>query len=335
MIRVGIAGFGFMGRMHYQKWRMIPGARVVAVQDIAIEEVRKKLTVKGNVAGAARRVDFDRLQLFSDFDEMIADADLDAVSITVPTFLHADLTVRALAAGLHVLCEKPMALTVAQCDRMIAEARQRRRILQVAHCIRFWPEYVKAREIVKSGKYGKVLAAGFRRFASTPAWVAGNWFADERRSGGMALDLHIHDTDFIQYLFGMPKAVVSTTGGNGRYIETQYLYGRDMCVSAEGGWVMAPSFGFEMSFNIALERAAIQYDIRRKPVFCLCAAGDKPVVPRIESGDGYSREIEHFAGLIEGKRIPLVITPMQSRESIRIVLAERKSAARGCAVHLE
>ena len=98
-----------------------------------------------------------------------------------------------------------MALTVTDCDRMIQAARKSGKILQIGHCVRFWPEYAKAKEIVDSGKYGRVVAAMFQRLGAAPGWSVDNWFINEKRSGGVALDLHIHDTDYVQYLFGMPK----------------------------------------------------------------------------------------------------------------------------------
>jgi predicted dehydrogenase len=323
-----------MGRMHYQNWCKVAGAKVVAIQDVAIESVKERLGNKGNIAGAADSIDLDRVQLFSDFDRMLTDAKLDAVSIAVPTFLHATLTCRALQAGVHVLCEKPMALTVPECDRMIAAAKRAGKVLQIGHCIRFWPEYVNAKEIIEAGKHGKLIAASFRRFGALPNWNPDNWFADEQRSGGMALDLHCHDTDYVHYLFGVPRAVFSVADKSRRHMQTQYVYNDGASISAEAGWAMMPGFGFEMSFTIVLEQATLQYDCTRQPAFRICPADGKPFTPELLPGDGYSREIEHFAKLVKGKKVSAVLTPKQSRETIRIVLAEKESAQRGAIVKL-
>ncbi len=317
-----------MGRMHYQNWRKVAGAEVVAVQDVAIEEVKKRLGAQGNIAGVASAIDLDRMQLFSDFDKMLAEVKLDAVSITVPTFLHADLTVRALHAGVHVLCEKPMALTLPECDRMTAAAKRSGKVLQIGHCIRFWPEYAWAKDAVAKGTYGKLLAASFRRLGSLPNWNSDNWFADEQRSGGVALDLHCHDTDFVHSLLGVPDAVFSVMDEGRRHMQTQYVYDTGVAVNAEAGWAMMPTFGFEMSFNILLERATLQYDCTRQPSFRVCPVEGKPFTPDLLAGDGYSREIKHFASAVAGNAIPQVLTPEQARETIRIVLAEKESAQR-------
>ena len=154
---------------------------------------------------------------------------------------------------------------------------------------------------------------------------------DACKSGSSALDLHIHDSDYVQHVFGMPKAVFSCaasgpTDGDD-HIVTQYVYGDDRVITAEGGWVMAPSFGFEMSFNVLLQKATIVYDCTRDPAFKVCPAEGDAYSPDVASGDGYSNEIEHFVKAVRGESVPDVITPAQSVESLRLVLAEKQSAA--------
>jgi 1,5-anhydro-D-fructose reductase (1,5-anhydro-D-mannitol-forming) len=336
MIRVGIVGLGFMGRMHYRCWKAADGAVLTAI----CEANPKVLAAAdqsggGNVEGAADRVDLTGLSIYSDLGEMLAAGAIDAVSITLPTFLHADTTARALEAGLHVLCEKPMALDVEQCDRMIAAARAAQRVLQIGHCIRFWPEYVATRDLIRGGQYGKVIAATFRRFCSTPTWSPDNWFADESRSGGQPLDLHIHDSDYVHHVFGLPTAVASTADAHQSYISTQYHYPDGKAVVAESTWRMAPSFGFEMSFVVVLEKATIIYDCTRTPAFRLCPADGPSVTPEAPSGgDGYERQIAHFVKAVGGQPVEAVVTPEQSRDTIRLVLAEKVSARQGTLVSL-
>jgi len=330
MLRVGIVGFGFMGQMHYKCWRALEGAEVVAVCDVNpnIEEDTKRAV--GNIGDTEEGVDFSSLRLYTDFEEMLKSAELDAVSITLPTSLHADFSIKALAAGVNVFCEKPMALNVVDCERMIAEAGRSGKVLQIGHCVRFWPEYAKAKQIVDSGEYGRVIAATFQRLGAAPTWSIDNWFMDEKRSGGVALDLHIHDTDFVQYLFGVPRAVCSFgakgPGGGLVHIVTQYLYDDDKVVTAEGGWAMMPTFGFEMSFNIVLAKATLVYDLTREPTFRVCPAEGEAFTPEVQEGDGWFLEIEHFAKAVSGEKVEEITTLEQSRDSVRIVAAEKESA---------
>jgi len=329
MLRIGIAGFGFMGRMHFRQWKAVEGAQVVAICDANpnIKEDTKRAV--GNIKGAEGEIDFAGIEVYPDLDQMLAKAKLDALSLTLPTYLHTECSLKALARGVHVLCEKPMALTSAECDRMIQAAHKSDKVLQIGHCVRFWPEYAKAKEIVDSGQYGKVVAGMFQRLGSAPGWSVDNWFVDEARSGGVALDLHIHDTDYVQYLLGMPKAVCShgakKPGGRLIHIVTAYEYGDDKVVVAEGGWGMSPTFGFEMSFNIVLEKATLVYDCTRSPAFRVCPGEGEAFTPQVAAGDGYSREIEHFVKTVRGESVPKVLTLEQSRDSVRIVEAEKKS----------
>ncbi len=339
MLRIGIAGFGFMGRMHHRCWSALPETEVVAVCDADAEALGDAAKNRGNIAGAEGDVDLTGTSIHNDLQEMIAKESLDALSITVPTHLHATCTIPALEAGLHVLCEKPMALNLADATRMIEAAERSGKVLQVGHCIRFWPEYAKAKQIVDSGEHGRVIAASFQRLAATGTNKANTWFTNEELSGGMPLDLHIHDTDFIQHLFGTPNAVcscgASDDGGGLTHLATRYCYDDDKLVVAEGGWAMMPTFGFSMRFHIAMERASISYDYQRKPPLQLCPSEGEVIEPQCEEGDGYSRQIAHFAQRIGGHEVPPVTTLCDSWDSLRIVLAERESARGGQKVTID
>ena len=325
-----------MGRMHYRCWQQQPDAQVVAICDTNPNIGQNAGGDLGNIEGAEEAVDFDSLEIYSDLDRMLDEQGLDAVSITLPTFLHAESSIKALESGVHVLCEKPMALSLADCDRMIAAAEASGRRLQIGHCIRFWPEYAKAKEIVDSGEYGNVVAATFQRLAATGARKAGDWFTNEAQSGGMVLDLHIHDTDFVQHLFGMPSAVSSFAspgpGNDPPHIVTRYRYDDDKLVVAEGGWAMAPSYGFSMRFHLVLEGATIDYSSASQPTLRVCPMDGEVVVPELDTGDGYALQVANFAKIVQGESVKQVTSLEASRNSIRIVNAERESAATGLEV---
>jgi len=338
MLRIGIVGFGFMGRMHFGNWSKLPDAAVVAICDGNADVLKNADEAVGNIEGLPETIDLSQTHFYSDYEQMLKSEQLDAVSITLPTCLHKDFSIMALEAGVHVLCEKPMALTLDECDEMTAAANAAGRELMIAHCIRFWPEYAKTKEIIDSGKYGKVLAATFRRLSISPTWSSDNWLMDDSRSGGMVLDLHIHDTDFVHFVFGMPKAVCShgTIAGNSiGHILTRYDYGNESTITAEGSWLMSSSFGFEMSFNIALEKATILYDCTREPLFKVCPADGGAFTPDVETGDGYLLEITHFAKKIQGKETAAVINLAQSKKSIQIARAEQKSVLESKRIELE
>ncbi len=290
-------------------------------------------------AGVDSNGDFTGINIYSDFEKMLSEEILDAISLTLPTYLHAKYTTQALEAGVNVLCEKPMGLNVPECDKMVAAAKSSGKILQIGHCLRFWPEYAKTKEIVAGGEYGKVLAATFQRLSAEPTWSYENWIMNEQRSGGVVLDLHIHDTDFVQYMFGMPRAVCSFAGkdsaGRLGHVVTQYLYDSDTVITAEGGWALMPSFGFEMSFNIVQEKATIVYDYTREPAFKVCPAEGEACTPQVQQGDGYVLQIDHFVRAVKGEKVKPVTTLDASRDSVKIVEAEKESIKTGKAVSLE
>jgi predicted dehydrogenase len=338
MKKIGIVGFGFMGKMHLNCYNALASAEVTAICDQEIERLSGSGSAQGNIEGQADAIDLSGIETYTSFEQMLKEADLDAVSITLPTDLHCHHSVRALENGWHVLCEKPMALSIADCQTMIDAAEKSQKELQIGQCIRFWPEYAKTKEIVDSGEYGKLLAASFRRLSLTPIWSAEGWIVRGERSGGAALDLHIHDTDYVQYLLGMPKAVFSqgVTGQSQKidHIATQYLYEDGRTILAEGGWMMAEGFGFEMSFNIVLEKATLCYDMTRDPMFRVCPAGGEPFTPEIVAGDGYSNEIDYFIRTLSGESLPPVTTLANSRDTVRIALAEIESTQSGKPVAL-
>ena len=328
-----------MGRTHHRCWRQLQDVAVTAVCDAdphALEDAAKS---RGNIAGVEGDIDLAGVKIYGNLEQMLRREQLDAVSITVPTHLHAASTIVALDAGLHVLCEKPIALNLADGKQMIEAAERHGKVLQIGHCVRFWPEYAKAKEIVDSCRYGRVIAAAFYRLSATAARKSHSWFVNEELSGGMPLDLHIHDTDFIQFLFGMPSAVCSSgvtgaEGGGLAHMVTRYGYDDDKLVVAEGGWAMMPSYGFDMRFHLVLERATVAFDFQRKPPLRICPAEGEALMPPCGDGDGYSRQIAHFARQIRGESVPPILTPQDALNSLRIVLAERESAETGCKIRL-
>jgi 1,5-anhydro-D-fructose reductase (1,5-anhydro-D-mannitol-forming) len=126
MLRTGVVGFGFMGKMHFRCYRALEAVEVAAVCDADEGKLTEAKGEAGNIAGAEEAVDLAGVGLYMDFEKMVREAELDIVSITLPTFMHADYTIKALEAGVNVLCEKPMALNVGECERMIDAAERLR-----------------------------------------------------------------------------------------------------------------------------------------------------------------------------------------------------------------
>lgn len=337
--RVAIVGFGFMGRMHYGHWKKQRGFEVVALCDKNTAQFTEGIE-GGNLVGADNSTDYGKAVIYDDFDKMLAEAKPDVIALTLPTPLHVPLTVQALNAGISVLCEKPMALNAKLCNEMVAAAAKAPNgaQLMIGHCLRFWPCYTYLKQLIETQKYGKVVAASFKRYSAPPGWGKGaNWFMDESKSGGVALDLHIHDADMVNFLFGMPKSVTSSAHYNSdglmTFITTLYDVG-DAVVSAEGCWAMTQTFGFEASYMVTFENAVVVMNTNRDDALVVYPAKGKKFAPKIKTGDGYAHEIKWFADKLQGKEVESVITPEQSRDSVRIIDAEKRSAKSGRKVAL-
>ena len=319
VIRVGIIGMGYMGGVHLRNWRVLQDVQVVAVCDA--RPIIDSGT-QGNISAGTGSLSLEGVTVDTEITEMLAMETLDAVSITLPTHLHRAVSIQALEAGVHVLCEKPMALSLEDCDAMIAASQQAGKRLMIAHCIRFWPQYVRVKECAESGIYGRVAAAGFSRLSAAPGWDSDSWFADPARSGGIALDLHIHDLDFIQWLLGPPERIragsVPLPNGMEGHIETLLDYPGGCVVTASASWMMPESFGFSMTFKVIFEQAAMIFDGKTLTIY---PSEGEPFIAGLPEENGYLGEIRYFAECISGQSdCKEVITPEQARESVRMAL---------------
>jgi len=335
MIRVGVIGLGMMGRCHLEGWEKAEGAEVVAIADSDPKRAAGDLSGGwGNIDAGTENVDMEKVTGTTDPLELIAMENVDVVDICVPTPFHTELAVAALEAGKHVICEKPLARTAADAQKIAAAADASPGMFMPGMCIRFWPQYKWLKDAVESGAYGKVLGATFRRVASMPP----GWFSNAEMSGGAALDLHLHDTDFVQFLLGMPKAVAScgyskTTDGVDHII-TRYFYDDVPVVVAEGAWCMDDSFGFNMAYTVNFENATADFDFARgDEALQLSSAGEKQTIT-CEGSDGYQAELAYFAECITAGTPPTVVTAAQAAESVRIVEAEVASIESGAPVDL-
>jgi len=333
MKKVAIVGYGFMGRTHYGAWKKCRGARVVAVCDANLAQLTAK--VEGNIKGAADNSALPKsVRIWEDFDAMLAAGGFDIVDITLPTPLHATMSERALKAGFHVLCEKPMALTLAECDRMISAAKKANRQLLVAHCLRFFPEYAALREMVSDGRYGKVVAADFTRFITAPKWSpkGGGWLLDESKSGGLYLDTHVHDADYVVALFGMPAKVESRAHRSPRgyvdHLTTAYDFGDGKVVTSDCSFAAAKALTFDAAARVFFEKATVYVGGAYKNGFTVYPEDGKPFSPKVGKRTGYEDEVRYFLALVEGRPVNRVLAVEDARNAVALVLAERKSAER-------
>jgi len=334
-VRVAVVGLGMMGTTHFKGYQSIPEAEVVAVCDVSGRKLSGDWSAAaGNIdTGAAHQTDLSRLRTYEKFGRLLRDKDVDLVDLCVPTFQHAPMAMKALKAGKHVFCEKPMAITSRKAARMIAAAEASGRMLAVGHVLRFWPEYLLIKQWIDSGVYGAVRSAMFTRLSGRPLWSWDNWLQDPKRSGAAALDLHIHDADTIQWFFGRPGKVSATGTFEGEalsHVVARYHYDGGPLVMAEGGWDYPQSFPFRMEASVVFEKAAVEYSSRRSPTLTVYEADAKePTHPPVAAQDGYTEELRYFIGCVASGRKPDRIAPADAAAAVAIVEAEVKAARKG------
>ena len=304
-IGVGVVGLGFMGRTHLAAWNAAARAglpcRVVAVADGERARLDGRAQATGNLATGASEALFDPGQLFTTADarELLARPDVQAVSLCTPTDTHVELALAALAAGKHVLVEKPVALRSADVARLAQAARAAQTLCMPAHCMRFWPGWDWLQSRVVDGSLGRVKSAVFQRLGTRPKWSS--FYADDARSGGALVDLHIHDADFVRWLFGDPAEVVST--GSLEHVTTLYRYphGPEHVV-AEGAWNHEAGFQFRMRYVVVFEHATADFDLGRTPQLLLVRDGKAQAVELVPAS-AYELQVQHFLGaIVEGRR---------------------------------
>lgn len=333
MLKVGLIGIGFMGRGHLDNYIRLESegfpVKLVAVCDVDPAKFENKF-LPGNIDVGTKKYDFSKYRLYTKIDEMLEKEELDYVDICLPTYLHAEVTIKALNRGLNVLCEKPMALNSKECNEMIEAAKKNNKKLMIAHCLRFWPAYEYLKECVETKRFGEFLGGYFYRGGSPPRWSYENWLLTKEKSGGCILDQHVHDVDTINWLFGKPKAVSTIArnvipGSGYDILSTNYIYPDGKVINAQDDWTLQGDYGFEMLFRANFERGNI---IFQNNILKVNPNDDKSFIPELPKEMGYYREIKYFVECLLNDKPLTVAPPESSKETIEIVEAEIRSADR-------
>ena len=348
MIRIGIVGIGFMGMIHFYAAKRIQNSLVTA---IATRNPRKRdgdwSMIQGNFGPrGSHDEDLSEVKTYAAIDQLLADPDIDLVDVCLPTDQHVEVTIDALRAGKHVLLEKPIALDVADANRTVEEAEKTGKTLLVAQVLPFFPEFAFARQAVSSGRYGKLVAAHFKRVIAQPNWSKD--IASLEKTGGPAIDLHIHDTHFIGLICGVPKAVFargSVVGEHIRYLTTHYLYDDDrLCVTCASGAVSQAGRAFTHGFEIYLEKATLLYEFATlnnephllMPLTVLTNDGgtERPELGSGDPIDAFVAEIQHAVDVVERNAEPAELSAGLARDALTLCRKEEESVKTGKPVTL-
>jgi predicted dehydrogenase len=335
MIRIGIVGVGFMGMIHYLAARKLQGARVEAI----CSRDEKKLAgdwrdIRGNFGPRGEMMDLSGLRKYRRLEDLLADPNIDLVDVCNPTNLHPDTAIKALQAGKHVLVEKAIALEPADADAMVAAARKAGRLLMVAHVLPFFPEFAYAARAIRLGEFGRVLGGHFKRVISRPDWSAE--IGDASKTGGPAVDLHVHDTHFIGLVCGVPAQVVSvgfTEGDAVSYLTTSYLYGKGgPAITCSSGAVAMKAREFVHGYEIYLEKATLTYESGTCPLTVLHADGRSERPSLAGGGDATIAFTAELQTAVDGARTgrePDLLSGKLARDALVLCHRECESVRSG------
>ncbi|MFK7767128.1 MAG: Gfo/Idh/MocA family protein [Mariniblastus sp.] len=337
MLKVGIAGLGFMGWIHWLAYKNIPGVEVAAICTPEAERRAGDWTgIKGNFGPPGEKVDLTGVETYENMADMFANKDLDLVDICLPPAMHVEAIIAAAKAGKNILCEKPLALNLEDCDRAVAACEANGKHLMVGQVLPFFTEFQFARETIASGKYGKLLGGSFKRVISDPAWLKN--FYDPKVIGGPLFDLHVHDAHFIRLLFGMPQGVYSCGRIRGEvvdYCNSIFKFADpSIAVTCTSGVINQQGRPFTHGFEIHLEKATIQFDFQgfadvaeTLPLKILESDGSV-VRPELGDGDpiyGFQREIEEVVACMKENRSSEILNGALARDAIEICQLQARS----------
>jgi len=328
-MKIGIAGVGFMGTTHAEGWAET-GAEIAAIV-AETEEEAKPLAAKYGVS------------IYSDFTSMLPDVDV--VDICTPTHLHYGMVMEAAAARKDVVCEKPLARTVEQAQEMVIACQEAGTQLLVAHVLRFFPEYALAQASVADGQIGKPGIVRLSRGSYRPKKPVGNWFLDEGKSGGILMDLMIHDYDYARWIAGDVESVYAKRI-SASHPDAPVDYGLAILKHKSGtlshiagAWAYPPP-AFRTHIEIAGDAGLIEFDSdTTAPIQYLLlktAGADSPDVALPSSPvseNPYVTEIKEFyLTLLEGR--PTRVTALDGMAAVQIAEGAIESANTGGVVEL-
>jgi UDP-N-acetylglucosamine 3-dehydrogenase len=321
-MRVGLVGAGFMGMTHLNAYANIPDAEVVGVAD-----ANPEAAVRGAALVGARA--------YSSYGEMAASEEFDAVDVCLPTSLHRDAALAAAEDGKHVILEKPIAGNLAEAEEILAAFDGSGPRLFVGHVVRYFPEYVRIKEMVGAGELGEVgVIRTSRRSPMLEGW--NDWYADRRKSGGVLVDLLIHDFDFLRWTLGEVERVYARSTAEYNRLDFALVtlrFASGAIAHVEGHWGYPAPFCY--SIEVAGSRAMVEIDsAKASPLELVGGESGSGESPDAAVGRSpFEAEIGDFIRCLETGEEPRV-SARDAVEALRISLSAAESAQTGRAVEV-
>ena len=316
-LKVALIGAGFIARVHIPSWKRINGVELVSVCDIIEERAKEYSKIYGIP------------KYYKDYKEMLEKEDIDIVDICTPTYNHAEIAVECMNAGKHVVSEKPIALKLSDADAMINAAKKNNVKFMVAHCLRFWPEYVVIKRLVENGEIGEPRVARAYRRSGFPVWA--KWHLDINTGGGVFVDMSIHDVDTLRWVIGEVEevyargGVLKTKGATAYdYVHALLKFKNGAIAYVEGSWIQPATYPFTTYMEVVGTKGALKVDNHTTSSVRVWKNEGVPTDFNPNSEDAYYLELKHFYEAVRDNKEPKV-SGEEAKKTLEVVLAAVKS----------
>lgn len=315
MVQIGVVGSGFMAETHVEAYKNIDDADVTAVA--SLEDPEGFIDESGIDAKA-----------YDTAEELMDTEDVDAVDLCTPTPTHRPLVEAAAERGFDTFCEKPIAGNLKDANAIAETADEADIKLMVGHVVRFFPEYRRARDVINDGGIGDPGVARARRLSPFPSWGHEDWYTDRDRSGGVMIDLAIHDLDFLSWVLGDVNRVYAQRSiwERGEHGHIVLRFDNGAVGYVEASWGLPSGQGLVTSLELAGSDGLLEYSGDKNALTFRTA--EDTVVENPVKKEGYERELEAFVESLQNGSQPPV-TAEDAISALRLSLAATQSAESG------
>ena len=325
---VAIIGGGFISNIHAQCYKNL-GVKIEAMADIN-ENARKDFAIKYNC------------KTYQSAEEMLENVsdNIEIVDICAPTYLHEELILLALRYNKHIICEKPLSINLNFVDNIISKLKDSDKYLMSAQVLRFWTEYVRIKEWFEEGVFGNIKLVSAMRLAQHPK---SEWFYNPQKSGGGIFELHIHDIDFLCYLFGNVKEVYANGSKDENeswdFINSSIKFENGISAIAQGVFGITDNYPFTANIKVIGDKATAEYslsaggnlgsDSQQSNTLTLYRKGKEPIIENIKTKDAYELELEYFINCVKNNKKPEIVDLDSIRKTIETITCLIKSLESG------
>ena len=328
MLKIGLLGSGMIGKKHIDGFLSM-NSKIAGFTAVCDLDANKRAEFKLKYG----------LHAYADLDEMLSDGDIDVVDLCLPSHIHEEFAVKIAQAKKHILIEKPIAFTLEAARNIFDAARENGIRVMVAQVIRFWPEYVKIKEICDSGELGDITTVYAARLGQMVTWV--DWYKDPAKSGETLLNFTLHDIDFLHYLLGNPISVFSagTRDANNNYNDVMNIFRFANGVNAmvDGSLSMTAGYPFTMRMRVLGTKGTLEFtylageNIGPDSISSLMwyRMGKESLKVEVDNYDPYGKEIAYFAQCIADRTDTEIVSEQSVMQALCSILTAKESLANG------